>query len=481
MEPLPDDVILVVLEHLPLEDLFTSRLVCKRFADLALAPDVWRRRQILDYHHHSYHQKKCQVCPALRLAPRVNRMCLDLSKKPRHPPFATTKCAAVELSVYLDGSACSARAAVPVIGNQVELGRLQRLYLAFYRDVTPGAEPDVSLLLQTVASTCGLKKLSLYHMFSLQNLTRLATMASTFSCNTKLESSLTHFHCGVQLGPCFENFVLAAHAATLESVDISTPSPSTAELLAAAPKLRTLCSPLLTGMEALAACQSLSVVRLQGGFCVTAGDTSKLPGAAQFFRGANQLREVCLKHVDPCDGVDLVRALAASGRSRVEELSLVCSGRKLGEVQPLLDALASLPALRCLEMKSLVDGQQVKELLLGIRAETAPALRSLILTPTGHLQCAHSWVHSRVTKAVLTANPLLHIQMKARTHGRSAYEAKDCRTCRVKKCHDEHEGDWEVLRMSTIFVGLSSCNDARHCFEKFSRNSDDVFWWRVDL
>ncbi|XP_026293184.1 uncharacterized protein LOC113217485 [Frankliniella occidentalis] len=430
---LPDDVLLVVMQLLDIAYLFALRLVCKRLGGLALHPDAWRHRRLHD---------TCG-CAVLRLAP-----CLDAAvygrdgKKHFHnSAFMATTCAVRHLDLFPEDNDYAAIALV--IRNQEALGRLRSVKLMAW----PKSQGRFDVLLKTlVACSSVLESLDLF------------ISSKPYAMGPVLygppRSSLKCFRCETfKDAESFFNTLLAGHAATLEEVDFSVDSrhsisADTAALLLRMPRLRKLQCLVFPGMEVLAACKMLADVSL--GVSLEEG---AIAGAVAFFRQANQLRVVSLDYtwLDYCDMKSLPRALASSGRSLVERLTI---DNFYGELQPLFGALPRLPALRVLSflnscMLRPCNADKMDELLLGLTPASAPTLRLLELSQEPVVNplfkgCIHAWLHmhSDSLKKALAANPLLHILVQNPSVCGDGDSCDDnvCDVCPLD-CHPQVRGD----------------------------------------
>ncbi|XP_052125887.1 uncharacterized protein LOC113207322 [Frankliniella occidentalis] len=399
MESLPDEVLVMVMRHVAVTDLFSLRLVCKRFAGLALHPDAWRYQRL------NGNSPRSRPDAVLRIAPCLAELTVTLPARDR-PSYHWTTCA-VESLVLNDYTRSSAayggHRASQVIRRQAELGRLRRLSVNFQYFVSLQSW-------QTVGSTSGLKKLEV-RGFS-PRITGDPGMQAP-------PSSLEVFTCGSggsrEQTTFFIDFILAAHAATLREVNLRSvfiPAPaSTAPLLAAIKGLQKLQSTLLPGLEAVAACESLRRLHL-----VVSRHCHESAPAAELLRRALHLHEVGLvfypggiPDVEVDVALDLLGALSSVG-SRVEVIALYLSSRSLPDehfhlLQPLLAALPSLRHLRRLVVSNVPD-----DLLLAINPEVAPALRTLA-TDLTVATCAHAWIHRDSVRTVMWLNPLLHVEV----------------------------------------------------------------------
>ncbi|XP_026288360.1 uncharacterized protein LOC113213490 [Frankliniella occidentalis] len=462
MEPLHDDVLLMVLEYVDVKDLLACRLVCKRLAELALHPQPWRHR-LLRVHSILVGDAEARLtCPALRLAPCARRLVLQLPSKKCQLPYTSTRCAVSHLMLELNNITVCKQAAF-VIRNQLALGRLRELNIWYppgrlimieenASTESPQIKFGLSLLIHTLAEASGLKKLAVGSFPD-----RMFDVHST----VPITSSLKHFRC--ELRPKwqpFVDFVLAGHSATLEVVNLNgcwensvSKSTSTARLLAAMANLRELsCPAVLDGIELVAKCSSLRKVTLH----IRSNKPSDLvAGARKFLRRATQLREVSLEYHpgatsrdDPAVG--LIRDLAWSGRSRVESLAIENGWRSRKErkdtddnfpqEQSLLRALPALPALEHLHLQS----QAPPQLLLALGPDTTPALRTLELGVYAmgfdvQHHCLHSWLHDNIiADDLLKVHPSIKLIPPPFEYYCSV--PKDCTWCK-SGCHQELSGN----------------------------------------
>ncbi|XP_052133689.1 uncharacterized protein LOC127752393 [Frankliniella occidentalis] len=291
-----------------------------------------------------------------------------------------------------------------LIGHLQALGSLRCLKLDFEKEM-PGSD----LLMKTLlAATSDLEVLEVDGSVPKGNC----------SIQRRPRPSLKRFRC--TSSPAFVDVVLAAHAATLEEVDLGegdrSHSPTTARLLADLPRLRSLKCDAPPGMVALAASESLRDVYLY--VYQPEDDNDYGNGAAtEYLRRASHLRKVCLDsaHHNLDDGedvfvADLIDALVSARPAGLEVLAANYAFLP-PPTEALVRALPSLPALRELEV---THSPLEDELLLAITPATAPALRRIVLsTDVGGEteECLHAWVHKSSVRAVLAANPDVHIQL----------------------------------------------------------------------
>ncbi|XP_026279642.1 uncharacterized protein LOC113207335 [Frankliniella occidentalis] len=412
IEQLPDDVLLEIMRHLGRQDIFTCRLVCKKLGALALHPDVWRQRGL----HLQFPSEFVWACPVLRLAPCLDWLVAELPTEGCQLAYTITRCAVSCLNLDVQPSGSTHAAAM--IRNQEALGRL--------RDLEVSMPPSPSaVLLGTTALASGLEKLTVTGIVHCAP----NTMASVLQHRAACTPSLKYFSCERSTSEAdpFVHFVLATHAATLEDVNLDSCchsdergcpySAATVPLLAEIVNLRSLECPLLPGLEALAARESLTTLIIN---VCESPERPAVMGAWQLLRRAKQLRDVTLIYMAPLDsgvadvgGEPLVRALVSSGPSRLESLTMVTTGsfdspeQRLSLLRPVLGVLPSLPALRTLHLDDVSD-----ELLSGITPDAVPALERLVLRPLGAARpvprhCAHAWLHKDAVKKLSIGIPSL--------------------------------------------------------------------------
>lgn len=449
MEELPDDALLRVLRFVDVPSLLTCRLVCKRLGDLALHADAWRHREFGNGRV-AYVDRYCCMCPVLRLAPCLRLLqdpiCVDRPANTcRSAAFAWTSCAVAELRLQVKDDTDAGTAAVAIL-RQEALGRLRLVDLHFaHAAQLQISDSMANVLLATVASTRGLDTIKLPLITANDASLEIATSLSLGGAMPT--PSVKLFECGY-LNETFLKFILTAHSATLETVRLNLGVSSMsctyiAPLLAGLPNLKELSCWNLPGLEAVAACESLRDLTLTLSTVRRHRRGAAAARTAAFLSRAVQLRELTLRY-GPINltasvararvGVDALRALASTGRSRLETLFLIVIDEEddpshATHVQALIEALPSLPALQ--KLKTYLHVKQENDaLLLSITPATAPALLKVQLGLADDL-CAHAWFHGDTFKTVMARNPLLHLNL----YGRSTYCRKEsCPAC-SRACH----------------------------------------------
>ncbi|XP_026290587.1 uncharacterized protein LOC113215189 isoform X2 [Frankliniella occidentalis] len=414
LDQLPDDVLLLVMQHLAVQDLLACRLVCRRLGELALQPEVWRRRSLIP----SPYKNDRLTCPVSRLAPCLRHLTvLPPSRKGVCGHLHTTTCAVEGLEVrgswdrtqrfvtFQDG-AFAAR----LIQHQASLGRLRRVRVVLeIVDKPYMSEDNVCILFRTLISTPGLEELDLF--VSTGSTGPLPLVLGT--CSQVVSSSIRRFHAAVETDESFSQLVLRTHAATLEEVhfvgskegDLLSLSTATLQLLVGLPCLREVALDDQRGMEVLAQCatlRTLTITMMGSGY----PDAAAAAAAAELLRRACQVREVNIRGY--LYHFDCFRALASSERSNLEKLHIACpiwSSREKELLQVLLQALPQLPALRDLHVGQL-SRQACEEILLAVSPATQPALRLVSVHGSG---CRLA--RKDAVRALLTAQPELHVRV----------------------------------------------------------------------
>ncbi|XP_052127437.1 uncharacterized protein LOC127750277 isoform X1 [Frankliniella occidentalis] len=448
---LPDDVVLEVLQRLAVKDVLTCRLVSKRMGELALAPFVWNRRRI--------ELGRRSDCAVLRLAPCLASMVFgdgdNLRQRLRCRHLYTSSCAVRRLAITLDsmhyGGSFLAPYAARLVKRQASLGRLKTLVLRIHVNDDALSDQDISNFFETVVFARGVEDLAIMAHFGPESEPIIRSSALRRNVSPSTMRKLNCHAEEVELVSYLRS-MLTIHAATMETVelrisprsidnfeeDLTPESTLTARLFTGMPNLCQLNCQLISGLEALASCKSLTILTLSLDKYMQRGEK----GALKLLREAHHLREVTLECRDarrddfyswyekrqPCSEdfyLDLVRALASSGKSQVEKLTIYSfrwSGyfRLKQALIPLLaQSLCLLPALKKLELDGDMD---LEELLHSISPATAPNLRCLGLRHTHVDDWVPQGVPKDATRALLLVNPALHLRLD------------HCRIPRCQKC-----------------------------------------------
>ncbi|XP_052122739.1 uncharacterized protein LOC127749281 [Frankliniella occidentalis] len=448
MEQLPDHAVLRMLQFLDVTSLLTCRLVCRRLGDLVLNADAWRHRTVC--------VTTC-ACPELRLAPCLQLLDIKSDKLSESSclPAALvwTRCAVAKLHLRVAPAGdLMAGVATAAILRQAGLGRLRSLVV----HVRAGLSDSVhAMLLAAVASARGLEEVEV-------DVTDVVPGLMAISLgSTAVTPSLKRFECVLAEGTePFVNFILAGHADTLETVRLygapfSAVATSTAPILARMAQLRQLtCYVTMLGLEAVAACKALRVLKLCLSSC-TREDRAACAGAVEVLRRAENLRELNLSGNAATARVfvELFQALALNTRSRLESLKIRLPyrhNRNGPSLRALISALPSLAALQHLHLRYVTDTcakQVVDDLMLAITPTTAPALRRVQLEPPA--LCVHGWLHGDAFQTAMARNPLLHFTL-------------DCfiAYCRDTACKACTQGCHAVL------LGMEEESDDSDCMEE---------------
>ncbi|KAK3908784.1 F-box/LRR-repeat protein 7, partial [Frankliniella fusca] len=464
---LPDELLLMVLQHLGAPDLLACRRVCRKLWRLALDPLLWQH-QVLD-------DRASWAGAVLRLAPCLHSLTVCWTSRLCHGENTVkTACAIESLSITVCRAADFKRAC-SVIRNQAALGRLRHVSLTFefwdspFQDL-PLYKDALSSLVQTLASAPGLLELEVRtlegssRVWCLEGHDRLEQITPRVPepLAGSVAPSLRRFVCREQSFRAIglEQAVLSAHAATLEEVNIRTDAVAeTSSLLARIPHLRKLTCSLVPRMEQLANCSKLTDVKL----CVPPKriSASLIASVEAFLIEARHLRALTLEFedYDRKSSKDLAKIIAqVAGRSRLESLAMledvsvfdcyyycytsdssdsedcvsVSWNTEIGFetaplFQPLLQAVRLLSHLRRLEVSRMPE-----ELLEGITPVTAPRLRTLVVTELSGSTCLHSVLHQPGVMELLKANPQLHLDVSLQNCEFPC--SIDCMWC-TQQCH----------------------------------------------
>ncbi|KAK3907580.1 Protein NLRC5 [Frankliniella fusca] len=454
MERLRDDDLLLVLQRLAVADLLACRLVCKRLAALALHPDAWRRRRLT-----GADARGRRACAVLRLAPCLAEMDVTLPGKrdvgTHQPPYATTRCAV--RSLRLDAAAATPELTALVIRNQVALGGLRRLHL-----VLSPYKRDPTVVLETLASADGLQRLLLYNNPDLTDSDFLPDYMTLPLHATLPQPSLRFFECHYeQSSQLFIDFMLAAHAATLEEVDLGEHSlfedsnTTTARLLGGIPNLRKLSCPLLPDLSAAGAGGALRELDLY----IRPGMMVDVTLGARLLRRARQLRKVSL--VYDTDGesdyacAEVILALGPSVETLVVWLDDLVRAAAAPFPLQLRALRAVLPSLRQLAELELNTKAVTEDLvrLLDITPSSAPALRRLELSGvvewTDSVRCPHYMVHRwDAMGALMRENPRLYVALSDCSHYSCCLDGfgdDTCDVCKLSCMESETSECWILL------------------------------------
>lgn len=437
---LPDEDLLRVLHYLSTPDLLSCRAVCLRLRDLALRPELWRRRSFEFGEPSSSRSVEAAVLRTVPCASRLSTWSEDgVSSTLRDlgALAATTRCAAAELGLRLDGDPASLATAALTIRNQAALGQLRTLHVDLTDcEASDENAPFLALLLAVVFSTEGLTWLVVQsdrHMVMTREVARGAPTAL-------VPASLEELH--LSLGdsdPRYVQFLLRSHAATLQVVEIRGEyrGHRVAPLLAAIPGLSHLECPVLDDLSLVAGCASLHSLKLiVRHYKDRAAEVASQTTAAAFLRAATQVVELELRYMNgnfvPVDQ-GLLTALSSSGRSALRKLDVtyVTHPVLISRLEmELVMALPGLPALEWLILPNMVSWR----VLDSIRPDTVPRLRGLNIP--GHYRatealCAHAAMHEPEVRRLLARFPRLYLAVRAR----SCSGQQLCEHC-VTGCHD---------------------------------------------
>ncbi|XP_034254553.1 uncharacterized protein LOC117653186 isoform X2 [Thrips palmi] len=427
---LPDDDLLSVLEYLSTPDLLSCRAVCHRLRDVALRPELWRRR--------SFNVGRWRPCfvfglrdlptrsleaAVLRVAPCASSLSMWFTGNSHAlgPLAATTRCAAAELILEVDDDPARLAAAKLAIRNQAALGMLKSLEVRFKGN--DGFDDGLALadLLAESFSTQGLARL--FVKVDWEVMWPVGAEPAPLIPASIKEVTLE------DVDPRFVHCVLRSHAASLQAVTLWVDCRGVAPLLAAIPGLRHLVCPVMEDLHLVAKCASLRSLQLSVTHCP---DEATFQATAAFLRAATQLEELELDlvwhHYSLPSEQGLLTALASSGRAALRKLGLA----NFIEVNVRLEtelasALPGLPALEWLVLPRPVS----RRVLAAINPGSLPRLRGLCIPDwRSEVGCAHAVMHEPDVSRVLASYSRFFLVVNAHL----CWEERQCEYC-AKGCH----------------------------------------------
>ncbi|KAK3909010.1 F-box only protein 3 [Frankliniella fusca] len=477
---LPDEILLLILQYVGQQDLLACRVACHRLARLGLHRAVWRHRRAMGfeerkglYNGESQYHFNC-VCPVLRLAPSVRTLALRIpEERPSPRLYTSTACGATKLAVALSAAGGpSLLEAVAVVRHQEALGRLRHLVLHFTAQAKNGdADAATSELLESAALTRGLEQLEV-RGFVPVDITVRARPPGTPAHSPSLKVLIADFAYSNK-SASFIDYVLSVHRDTLHEVLLYGCPAVTAASVASLPKLHTLSVDAFSGMAPLSACERLRTLSLTLWY----GGMQAVPEAADLLKSLHKLNKCDLTTWGGADtAMVLINGLAASGCSQVTRLHVATqpgSGPELcgrGRLEPLLSALAALPALRRLYLDRVLAFSACSEFFRALET-AAPALQCVGVLLSGTVSaggnlCPHAWLHNSAVKDAMRANPGLHVQVETQLHAAGG----PCRKWNRKvPCHAEEVASWRQGESKSKIVSLGifahcqsdKCNCAR--------------------
>ncbi|XP_034254580.1 uncharacterized protein LOC117653192 [Thrips palmi] len=405
---LPDDDLLSVLEYLSTPDLLSCRAVCRRLRDVALRPELWRRRSIDMEFDASTRSLQAAV---LRVAPCASSLSMRFAGDSHAlgPLAATTRCAAAELILHVDDDPARLAAAKLVIRNQAALEGFK-------------ANDAFADLLAEAFSTQGLTRLVVELRWEMKWLKRAEPAPLIPASIEEVEL--------VNVDPPFVHRVLRSHAATLQAVKLRGDCQGVAPLLAAIPGLRHLECPVMEDLPLVAKCASLRSLKLTVKRCKdSAVEAASQATAAAFLRAATHLEELQLEYYGQSSvpvEQGLLTALASSGRAALRKLVFYFTELDDRLEMELASALPGLPALEWL----VVPGTVPRRVLAAINPGSAPRLRGLRISYLMVRGCAHPAMHEPDVGRILASYRHFFLVVNALLCG----QKRQCEHC-AKGCH----------------------------------------------
>ncbi|XP_034254579.1 uncharacterized protein LOC117653191 [Thrips palmi] len=412
---LPDDDLLSVLEYLSTRDLLSCRAVCHRLRDVALRPELWRRRSIDIEYPASTRSLEAAV---LRVAPCLSSLSIGFAgdSDALGTLAATTRCAAVELIIYVDNEPTPLEAAKLAIRNQAALGMLRTLDVRVVAHKSnDGHAAD---LLAEAFSTQGLARLVVEVDWEVK-WRKGAKPAPLIPASIK-DVIL------VNVDPRFVHCVLRSHAATLQAVKLRGNRQGVAPLLAAIPGLQRLECPVMEDLPLVAKCASLRSLKLTAEY----PDEAAFQATAAFLRAATHVEELELLWHYYSVPVEqgLLTALASSGCAALRKLGLAYfTGLDDRQEMELASALPGLPALEWLVLPRTAS----RRVLAAIKPGSSPRLRGLCIPDwTSEAGCVHAAMHEPDVSRVLASYSRFFLVVRNCLCG----QLQRCEYC-AKGCH----------------------------------------------
>ncbi|XP_034256651.1 uncharacterized protein LOC117654275 isoform X1 [Thrips palmi] len=411
---LPDDFLLAVLGHLPTRELFTARLVCRRFRDLCLHRQLWKTRSLANDLFGSVSVDFGLRRAVLSLAPCLRRLSLSPGHCIRLAPFVPSVSQLnIDLAFYGEGQEITCDNAQDFINLVQRLSSLGGLTeLGFCLALENPNSLLVQALLKTIYTISGLQSLFIGGEIPL---------AADISVDVKVEPSLKKINYR-SLGDdaCervpFIGSLLKAHASTLEEVIVELHDVPLSPLQGSK-KLRSLTIFPHEELPLLVDCPNLSTIE------IVYSDRWVYPaGTIEFFRRAVSLRSVTFTCPVRDSLAPLVALAGSKAAKRVWMLDIFATSP---DVITLLGiSLYKFPSLRRLTFQ----GKVTDDFLRAVDPAATPNLTSLALDVCHDgSPCAHSWLHGPAIQDLFARNPRLglHIENWYGKYGRDC----SCRWC----------------------------------------------------
>ncbi|XP_034246379.1 uncharacterized protein LOC117648177 isoform X2 [Thrips palmi] len=470
---LPDHVLLQVMSHLDEDDLLESRGVCRRWRDLALHPMIWQNKSIYFFASSDY------IAIALRLVPRLRCLLMDLTcHGDVWDILLATPTAIADITLLFDRK--DAMLVALILARQAALGRLKRVTLrlrrngTLWRDLLPRRlDRGPRALLLQICQTPGLQSVDLKLYVDDEG------VLDVLAGKVPVPASLKRLKCRDLLEP-YLGLLLNWHAETLEDVSLSFDGPRTTSLLAAMPRLRKLSCPMLTDMQLLRQCRSLTYLKLN----LTVFDDAEaveagLPGARLLLRSAAARLEHLKITYAPYSSPDVVDLLLSIGRRsgvtalRSLRFMIMRWGPEIRDSEsfdedesespppqlvPLAAILPRLPLLTRLD----IDSEASDAFLDALDGQVVPKLERLDIRMPRDCACHHSWLHveEERMRRVMKRYPRLHVFIQ--TVDKSTCREGDCGFCKSNSCHADMPDGLPCLLRSHRGTGC----DVSHVVDK---------------
>ncbi|XP_034246905.1 uncharacterized protein LOC117648508 [Thrips palmi] len=142
-----------------------------------------------------------------------------------------------------------------ILSRQASLGRLKKVSLSVKDDILRTSHRGLRALLLQICQALGLQSMSLSLNVDDEE------VLDVIEAKVPVPASLKQLNCRARLEPYLE-LLMEWHTNTLEDVSLSSDGPRMTSLLAAMPRLRKLTCPMLTDMQLLRQCRSLTYLKL---------------------------------------------------------------------------------------------------------------------------------------------------------------------------------------------------------------------------
>ncbi|XP_034256650.1 uncharacterized protein LOC117654274 [Thrips palmi] len=395
-DTLPDDALLAVLGHLPTRELFTARVVCRRFRDLCLHRQLWKTRSL---HTDDFGTARFGLLRAvLCLAPCLHQLTLSPEQCTRLAPVVpgiSCSVSALDINSVFGGEGDAVtrdnvQGFIAIVQGLSSLGGLTELGLSLA--LGGASSPLVEALLKAIYTIDGLQTLFI---------SGESQLTADIPVGLEVKPSLKKINYRSWGVDTYEKVpfigsLLKAHASTLEEVIVELVDVPLSPLQGSK-KLRSLTIFPHEELPLLVDCPNLSTIEI-----VYADSWDYPAGTIEFFRRAVSLRSVTFSCPEN-DATAPLLALAGSKAARgVEVLDVWATSP---DVITLLGiSLHKFPSLRRLTFQ----GKVTDDFLRAVDPAVTPNLAWLTVEERHDgSPCAHSWLHGPAIQDLFARNPRL--------------------------------------------------------------------------